>query len=329
MASRALSLDGRRVWVAGHRGMVGAALMRRMAGEGAVLLTVPHAQLDLRRQSETEDWIARNRPEFILIAAAKVGGILANDTYPAQFLYDNLMIQSNIVEAARRFGAEKVLLLGSSCIYPRLAPQPIPESSLLTGPLEETNQWYAIAKIAGVMLAQAYRREYDLNLISVMPTNLYGPADDYDLHDSHVAAALLRRIHQAKVEKADHVVIWGSGAPLREFLHVDDLADACLFLLKTWEDADPINIGSRQEVSITELAGLIAEVVGWTGRFVFDTSKPDGTPRKLLDTARLTAMGWAPSISLKAGLANAYTDFRARWDAGEFTAEAGVAEMSS
>ena len=305
MASRALSLDGRRVWVAGHRGMVGAALMRRMAGEGAVLLTVPHAQLDLRRQSETEDWIARNRPEFILIAAAKVGGILANDTYPAQFLYDNLMIQSNIVEAARRFGAEKVLLLGSSCIYPRLAPQPIPESSLLTGPLEETNQWYAIAKIAGVMLAQAYRREYDLNLISVMPTNLYGPADDYDLHDSHVAAALLRRIHQAKVEKADHVVIWGSGAPLREFLHVDDLADACLFLLKTWEDADPINIGSGQEVSITELATLVAEVVGWTGRSVFDTGKPDGTPRKLLDTTRLTAMGWAPSISLKAGLANA------------------------
>ena len=323
MASRALSLDGRRVWVAGHRGMVGAALMRRMAGEGAVLLTVPHAQLDLRRQSETEDWIARNRPEFILIAAAKVGGILANDTYPAQFLYDNLMIQSNIVEAARRFGAEKVLLLGSSCIYPRLAPQPIPESSLLTGPLEETNQWYAIAKIAGVMLAQAYRREYDLNLISVMPTNLYGPADDYDLHDSHVAAALLRRIHQAKVEKADHVVIWGSGAPLREFLHVDDLADACLFLLKTWEDAAPINIGSGQEVSITELATLIAEVVGWTGRFVFDTGKPDGTPRKLLDTTRLTAMGWAPSISLKAGLANAYADFRSRWDAGEFTAEAG------
>ena len=323
MASRALSLDGRRVWVAGHRGMVGAALMRRMAGEGAVLLTVPHAQLDLRRQSETEDWIARNRPEFILIAAAKVGGILANDTYPAQFLYDNLMIQSNIVEAARRFGAEKVLLLGSSCIYPRLAPQPIPESSLLTGPLEETNQWYAIAKIAGVMLAQAYRREYDLNLISVMPTNLYGPADDYDLHDSHVAAALLRRIHQAKVEKADHVVIWGSGAPLREFLHVDDLADACLFLLKTWEDADPINIGSGQEVSITELATLVAEVVGWTGRSVFDTGKPDGTPRKLLDTTRLTAMGWAPSISLKAGLANAYADFRSRWDAGEFTTEAG------
>jgi GDP-L-fucose synthase len=307
--------------------MVGAALMRRMAGEGAVLLTVPHAQLDLRRQSETEDWIARNRPEFILIAAAKVGGILANDTYPAQFLYDNLMIQSNIVEAARRFGAEKVLLLGSSCIYPRLAPQPIPESSLLTGPLEETNQWYAIAKIAGVMLAQAYRREYDLNLISVMPTNLYGPADDYDLHDSHVAAALLRRIHQAKVEKAHHVVIWGSGAPLREFLHVDDLADACLFLLKTWEDADPINIGSRQEVSITELATLVAEVVGWTGRSVFDTGKPDGTPRKLLDTTRLTAMGWAPSISLKAGLANAYADFRSRWDAGEFTA--GVAEMPS
>ena len=318
MSSQEPSLEGRRVWVAGHRGMVGAALMRRMTGEGAVLLTVPHAQLDLRRQTETEDWIASNRPEFILIAAAKVGGILANDTYPAQFLYDNLMIQSNIVEAARKNGAAKVLLLGSSCIYPRLAPQPIPESSLLTGPLEETNQWYAIAKIAGVMLAQAYRREYGLNLISVMPTNLYGPADDYDLRNSHVAAALLRRIHHAKVEKADRVVIWGSGAPLREFLHVDDLADACLFLMKTWEDPDPINIGSGQEVSITELAGLIAEVVGWAGRFEFDTSKPDGTPRKLLDTTRLTAMGWTPSISLMAGLANTYADFRTRWDAGEF-----------
>ena len=215
------------------------------------------------------------------------------------------------------------MLLGSSCIYPRLAPQPIPESSLLTGPLEETNQWYAIAKIAGVMLAQAYRREYGLNLISVMPTNLYGPADDYDLRNSHVAAALLRRIHQAKVEKADGVVIWGSGAPRREFLHVDDLADACLFLLKTWEDADPINIGSGQEVSIIELARLIAEVVGWAGRFEFDTGKPDGTPRKLLDTTRLTAMGWTPSIGLKAGLVNAYADFRGRWDAGEFAAEAG------
>jgi GDP-L-fucose synthase len=322
MSLQELSLEGRRVWVAGHRGMVGAALVRRMAGEGAVLLTVPHAQLDLRRQRETEEWIAGNRPEIILIAAAKVGGILANDTYPAQFLYDNLMIQSNIVEAARKYGAEKVLLLGSSCIYPRLAPQPIPESSLLTSPLEETNQWYAIAKIAGVKLAQAYRREYGLNLISVMPTNLYGPADDYDLRNSHVAAALLRRIHQAKEEKADHVVIWGSGAPLREFLHVDDLADACLFLLKTWEDADPINIGSGQEVSITELAGLIAEVVGWAGRFEFDATKPDGTPRKLLDTTRLTAMGWTPSIDLKAGLASTYADFRARWDAGEFAVEA-------
>ncbi|HXA21355.1 MAG TPA: GDP-L-fucose synthase [Acetobacteraceae bacterium] len=322
MSLQELSLEGRRVWVAGHRGMVGAALVRRMAGEGAVLLTVPHARLDLRRQRETEEWIAGNRPEYILIAAAKVGGILANDTYPAQFLYDNLMIQSNIVEAARKYGAEKVLLLGSSCIYPRLAPQPIPESSLLTGPLEETNQWYAIAKIAGVKLAQAYRREYGLNLISVMPTNLYGPADDYDLRNSHVAAALLRRIHQAKEEKAERVVIWGSGAPLREFLHVDDLADACLFLLKTWDDADPINIGSGQEVSITELAGLIAEVVGWAGRFEFDASKPDGTPRKLLDTTRLTAMGWTPSIDLKAGLASAYVDFRARWNAGEFAAEA-------
>jgi GDP-L-fucose synthase len=300
--------------------MVGSALVRRLAREGAEVLTVPHAQLDLRRQVETEAWIATHRPDAIFMAAAKVGGILANDSFPGQFLYDNLMIQSNIVEAARQNNVEKVMLLGSSCIYPRMAPQPIPESSLLTGPLEETNQWYAIAKIAGVKLAQAYRREYGLNLISVMPTNLYGPNDDYDLRNSHVAAALLRRIHQAKVENAERVVIWGSGAPLREFLHVDDLADACIFLMKNWEDSDPINIGSGQEVSIIELATMISEIVSWTGQFEFDSSKPDGTPRKLLDVTRLTAMGWTPSISLKDGLSNAYADFRTRWDAGEFLA---------
>jgi GDP-L-fucose synthase len=300
--------------------MVGSALVRRLAREGAEVLTVPHAQLDLRRQVETEAWIATHRPDAIFMAAAKVGGILANDSFPGQFLYDNLMIQSNIVEAARQNNVEKVMLLGSSCIYPRMAPQPIPESSLLTGPLEETNQWYAIAKIAGVKLAQAYRREYGLNLISVMPTNLYGPNDDYDLRNSHVAAALLRRIHQAKVENAERVVIWGSGAPLREFLHVDDLADACIFLMKNWEDSDPINIGSGQEVSIIELATMISEIASWTGQFEFDSSKPDGTPRKLLDVTRLTAMGWTPSISLKDGLSNAYADFRTRWDAGEFLA---------
>ncbi len=313
-----IDLAGRRVWVAGHRGMVGSALLRRLAREGVDLLTVGHAELDLCRQAETEEWVAENRPDFIFIAAARVGGILANSTYPAQFLYDNLMIQTNIVEAARRTGVEKIMLLGSSCIYPRMAPQPMPETCLLTGPLEETNQWYALAKIAGIKLVQAYRREYGMSLIAVMPTNLYGPNDNYDLQNSHVAAALLHRIHRAKVEKAERVVIWGTGGPRREFLHVDDLAEACIFLMKTWENEEPINIGSGQEITIIDLAKLIAEVVGWSGRFEFDTSKPDGTPRKLLDVSRLTAMGWTPSISLSEGLANAYSDFRKRWEAGEF-----------
>lgn len=314
------SLAGRRVWVAGHRGMVGAALVRAMAREGAVLLTVTRDELDLRRQAETESWIALHRPEFIFMAAARVGGILANDSYPAGFLYDNLLIQSNIVEAARLAGVAKTMLLGSSCIYPRLAPQPIAEASLLTGPLEETNQWYAVAKIAGVKLAQAYRREYGMDVVSVMPTNLYGPNDQYDLRNSHVAAALLRRVHQARVEGAAEVSIWGTGTPRREFLHVDDLAQACVFLMKSWSDADPINIGSGQEVTIAELAQLIAGIVGWTGRFAFDASKPDGTPRKLLDASRLTALGWTATTPLRAGLADAYRDFTARWEAGEFAA---------
>ncbi len=318
MSSEKLSLAGRRVWVAGHRGMVGAALMRALAHEDAVLLTVTHAELDLRRQADTEAWMQQQRPEFIFMAAARVGGILANDTYPGQFLYDNLQIQSNIVEAARLAGVEKTMLLGSSCIYPRLAPQPITEHSLLTGPLEETNQWYAIAKIAGIKLAQAYWRQYGMNLLTVMPTNLYGPNDDYDLRNSHVAAALLRRLHQARVENAAQVPIWGSGTPRREFLHVDDLAQACLFLMKTWSHPDPINIGSGQEVTIMELARLIADIVGWNGTFVFDSSKPDGTPRKLLDVSRLTALGWTASIPLREGLTDAYRDFTARWEAGEF-----------
>jgi GDP-L-fucose synthase len=294
-------------------------LTRALARENAVLLTVTRDELDLRRQSETEAWIQRQRPEFIFMAAARVGGILANDRYPGRFLYDNLQIQSNIVEAARLAGVAKTMLLGSSCIYPRLAPQPITEDSLLTGPLEETNQWYAIAKIAGVKLAQAYRREYGMDVVSVMPTNLYGPNDEYDLQNSHVAAALLRRIHQARVAGAGQVPIWGTGTPRREFLHVDDLAQACIFLMKTWSDPDPINIGSGQEVTVFELAQLIAEIVGWTGQFVFDRSKPDGTPRKLLDVGRLTALGWTASIPLREGLADAYRDFTARWEAGEFT----------
>jgi GDP-L-fucose synthase len=319
MSTQELSLADRRVWVAGHRGMVGAALTRALARENALLLTVTHDELDLRRQTDTEAWMQRHRPEFIFMAAAKVGGILANDRYPAQFLYDNLQIQSNIVEAARLIGVEKTMLLGSSCIYPRLAVQPITEDSLLTGPLEETNQWYAIAKIAGIKLAQAYWRQYGMNLISVMPTNLYGPNDEYDLDNCHVAAALVRRIHQARVEGTAQVPIWGTGTPRREFLHVDDLAQACIFLMKTWSNPDPINIGSGQEVTVFELAQLIADIVGWKGEFIFDGSKPDGTPRKLLDVSQLTALGWTASIPLHEGLTNAYRDFKRRWDAGEFT----------
>jgi GDP-L-fucose synthase len=319
MSTQELSLADRRVWVAGHRGMVGAALTRALARENALLLTVTHDELDLRRQTDTEAWMQRHRPEFIFMAAAKVGGILANDRYPAQFLYDNLQIQSNIVEAARLIGVEKTMLLGSSCIYPRLAAQPITEDSLLTGPLEETNQWYAIAKIAGIKLAQAYWRQYGMNLVSVMPTNLYGPNDEYDLDNCHVAAALVRRIHQARVEGTAQVPIWGTGTPRREFLHVDDLAQACIFLMKTWSNLDPINIGSGQEVTVFELAQLIADIVGWKGEFIFDGSKPDGTPRKLLDVSQLTALGWTASIPLHEGLTDAYRDFKRRWDAGEFT----------
>jgi GDP-L-fucose synthase len=322
MQTEQLSLAGRRVWVAGHRGMVGSAIARALAREDVRLLTATHQELDLRRQADTEAWMRQNRPEIIFLAAARVGGILANDTYPAQFLYDNLQMQTNVIEAARQLGVEKTMLLGSSCIYPRLAPQPITEDSLLTGPLEETNEGYAIAKIAGIKMAQTYRRQYGMNVISVMPTNLFGPNDQYDLQNSHVAAALLRRIHQARIEGAAEVTIWGSGSPLREFLHVDDLAKACIFLMKTWSGPEPLNVGSGDEVSVADLARLIAGVVGWTGRFVFDRSKPDGTPRKLLDIGRLTALGWTASIPLREGLTDAYRDFVARWDAGEFTPRA-------
>ncbi len=317
-----LSLAGRRVWVAGHRGMVGSALVRALAREDIQLLTATKEELDLRRQPDTEAWMEQNRPEIIFMAAARVGGILANETYPAQFLYDNLQIQTNIIEAARLTGVAKTMLLGSSCIYPKFAAQPITEDSLLTGPLEETNEWYAIAKIAGIKMAQAYRRQYDMNVVSVMPTNLYGPNDQYDTRNSHVAAALLRRLHQARIEGASQVEIWGTGTPRREFLHVDDLAEACVFLMKTWSGADPINIGSGHEVTVLELARLIAEIVGWTGEFVLDGGRPDGTPRKLLDVSRLTALGWTASIPLREGLADAYHDFRRRWDAGEFVSAA-------
>jgi len=325
MATPELSLAGRRVWVAGHRGMVGSALTRALLRQDARLLSITSRELDLRRQSDTETWMRDQRPEFIFVAAAHVGGIFANDRYPAEFLYDNLMIQANIVEAARVLGVQKIMLLGSSCIYPRLAPQPISEDSLLTGPLEATNEWYAVAKIAGIKLAQAYHRQYGMNLLTVMPTNLYGPNDNYHPENSHVAAALLRRVHQARIDGASKVGIWGTGTPLREFLHVDDLAQACLFLMKTWSDPDPINIGSGQEVTVIELAHLIADIVGWSGEFVLDSSKPDGTPRKLLDISRLTGLGWTASIPMREGLTDAYNDFKARWHAGEFGSPAPAA----
>jgi GDP-L-fucose synthase len=307
------SLNGKRVWVAGHRGLVGSAVMRRLAVEDCTLLTVSHAELDLCNQAAVDAWMHAHRPDAIVLAAAKVGGILANSTYPVEFLYDNLIIQANVIHAARRLGTEKLLLLGSSCIYPKLAPQPISEESLLTGPLEETNEWYALAKIAGVKLCAAYRQQYGCDFISAMPTNLYGFNDNFDLQSSHVLPALLRKMHMATVEGRQEVEVWGSGEPLREFLHVDDLADALVFVMQHYSEAAPINIGSGHELSIRELAELIADVVGFKGRFVFDPTKPDGTPRKLLDSSRLTELGWAAKTDLRTGIARVYDWFRAQY----------------
>jgi GDP-L-fucose synthase len=300
------TLQGRRVFVAGHRGMVGSALVRRLQHEGCTLLTADRREVDLRRQSAVEAFLDRERPHAVFLAAARVGGILENATKPADFIYDNLLIEANLIEAARRTGVEKLLFLGTSCIYPRLAPQPIPEDALLSGPLEPTNQPYAIAKIAGIEMCAAYRRQYGCDFISAMPTNLYGPGDNFDPTASHVLPALLRRIHEARATGAESVTIWGSGAPLREFLHVDDLADACVFLMKTYSDAGLVNIGSGDELSIRALAELIADVVGFRGRFEFDQTKPDGTPRKRLDLSRLHGLGWKHRIDLKRGVADTY-----------------------
>jgi len=300
------SLQGKKVWVAGHRGMVGSALVRRLQSEGCEVLTTGRDQVDLRRQAEVERWMGDARPDAVFVAAAKVGGILANDSLPADFLYENLMIEANIVQAAHGGGVEKLLFLGSSCIYPKLASQPMAEDALLTGPLEPTNQWYAIAKIAGVKLCQAYRRQHGADFISAMPTNLYGPGDNYDLNGSHVLPALIRKIEAAKTGGTDAVEIWGSGTPMREFLHVDDLADACVFLLQRYSGEEHVNVGSGQELSIRQLAELIAEVVGYRGGFRFDASKPDGAPRKLLDTRKLETLGWSARISLRDGIAHAY-----------------------
>jgi GDP-L-fucose synthase len=298
------------IYVAGHNGLVGAAIVRRLRSEGASrLLLRTHDELDLRRQSDVERFFDEQRPQYVFLAAGKVGGIEANRSLPAQFLRDNLQIQTNVIEAAYRYGARKLLFLGSSCIYPRLAPQPIPEDSLLTGPLEPTNEWYAIAKIAGLKMCQAYRHEFQFDAICVMPTNLYGPGDNFNLADSHVLAALVRKCHEAKLRHAETVEVWGSGTPRREFLHVDDLADACSYLMRVYSDESPINIGWGRDVSIAELARLVADTVGFKGELRFDRSMPDGTPRKLLDTSRLTTLGWQPKITLDAGLASTYDWF--------------------
>jgi GDP-L-fucose synthase len=300
------ALKGRRIWVAGHRGMVGSACLRRLAREDCEILTVDRRSVDLRDQAAVFRWMMDARPQIVILAAARVGGILANDTHPARFLYDNLAIGANVIEGARRAGVERLLFLGSSCIYPRLAPQPMAESALLTGALEPTNEWYAIAKIAGVKLCQAYRREYGADFISAMPANLYGPNDNYDPLGGHAVAGLLRRMHEARRDGAAQVTVWGTGTPRREFLHVDDLADACVFLLERYSGEAPINVGSGADVSIGELAGLIRETVGFSGGLVFDPAKPDGAPRKLMDVTRLTDAGWTSAIGLREGLADAY-----------------------
>jgi GDP-L-fucose synthase len=309
-------LSGRRVWVAGHRGLVGAALVRRLAAEGCEILTVDRSMVDLRRQNQVERWMAELAPEAIFLAAGTVGGVHANNTRPAEFIYDNLAIVTNIIEAAHRNGVAKLLFLGSSCIYPKFAPQPIVESALLTGPLEPTNEWYAIAKIAGIKLAEAYRKQYGDDFISAMPTNLYGPGDNFDLESSHVLPALIRKAHEAKINRDGTLMLWGTGSPKREFLHVDDCADALVFLMKHYSQAEHINVGSGDDLSIRELVEKVCKVVGFEGEIVNDTSKPDGTPRKLMSADRLREMGWAPRIGLEQGLRSTY-DWYLRESAGQ------------
>jgi GDP-L-fucose synthase len=311
MKSGLFEIAGKRVYVAGHRGMVGSALMRRLSGEGCELVTADRRTVDLRRQQETEDWLAAERPDVVFLAAAKVGGILANRDWPGEFLYDNLMIEANVMEASRRVGVTKLVMLGSSCIYPKFAPQPIPEEALLTGPLEPTNEWYAVAKIAGIKMAQAYRAQYGSDFISLQPANLYGPNDNFDPATSHVIAALLRRFHEAVEAGAPEVVVWGTGTPRREFLHVDDLADAAVFLTKSYSAAEIINVGSGEDVTIAELARMISETIGYRGAIVFDRSKPDGTPQKLLDVSRLASMGWTAKVGLSEGISRYYRDYLA------------------
>ena len=306
MASTPFDLKGKRVFVAGHRGMVGGALVRRLAGEGVELLTVPRNEVDLRNQAQVADWFAKKRPQAVFLAAAKVGGIVANNTLRAEFIYDNLILATNVIHAAHQNGVEKLMFLGSSCIYPKLAAQPLREDSMLTGPLEPTNEPYAIAKIAGIKMVEAYRSQYGSDFINVMPTNLYGPGDNYHPEYSHVVAALIRRFHEAKVSSASDVVVWGTGSPRREFLYVDDLADACVHLMKTYSSDELVNIGTGEDITIAEFARVVAGVVGYTGTISYDSSRPDGTPQKLLDVERLASLGWRASTSLHDGIKRAY-----------------------
>lgn len=306
MTSTAFKLDGRRIWVAGHNGMVGSAICRRLASESCEVVTATRAQVDLRRQAETEAWMSSERPDAVFLAAATVGGIHANDTRPAEFIYENLAIETNVIEAARAVGVKKLMFLGSSCIYPRLAPQPMREDALLTGPLEPTNEWYAVAKIAGIELCRAYRRQYGCDFISAMPTNLYGPHDNFDLDSSHVVPALIAKAHLAKTSGAAEMTVWGSGAPRRELLYVDDLADALVHLMKTYSDESHVNVGTGEDVTIDALAQTVCDVVGYRGARHYDRSKPDGAPRKLLDVGRLHALGWRAKTPLRDGLARTY-----------------------
>ncbi len=307
----AYSLKGKRIWVAGHRGMVGSAIVRRLAREACQILTVARSEVDLKNQDAVAAWMDRVRPDAVFLAAAKVGGILANDSYPADFLFDNLMIEANIIESSFRVGVEKLLFLGSSCIYPKFAAQPIVEESLLTGSLEPTNEWYAVAKIAGIKLTQAYRKQHGRDFISAMPTNLYGPGDNFDLKSSHVLPALIRKAHEAKLRGDKTIVIWGTGTARREFLHVDDCADACVRLMSVYSDAVHVNVGSGEDLTIHELAQMVCKVVGFEGEIVRDLGKPDGTPRKLMSADKMRGLGWEPAIALRDGLADTYQWFLA------------------
>ena len=331
MASTPFELAGKTVFVAGHRGMVGSALVRRLARENVELLTVSRSEVDLRDQAAVGRWFAANRPQAVFLAAAKVGGIVANDTLRAEFIYDNIAIATNVIHAAHLNGVEKLMFLGSSCIYPRLAAQPLREDSMLTGPLEPTNEPYAIAKIAGIKMVEAYRSQYGSDFISVMPTNLYGPGDNYHPEHSHVVAALIRRFHEAKISGAKSVVVWGTGTPRREFLYVDDMADSCVHLMKRYSSSELVNIGPGEDITIADFARIVAATIGYHGEITFDTSRPDGTPRKLLDVSRLAELGWRARSSLEDGIRLAYQTFvnEQSYRGSSATGEAETLSMTS